>query len=100
MAGVYRRDQTEPTRVFRDIMKKLMSLAAVSALMLTAGEPQRPKILGVAHIAIFARDIEQSRAFYRDFLGFQEPYVLKNPNGFLSMTFFKINDRQYIELSP
>jgi catechol 2,3-dioxygenase-like lactoylglutathione lyase family enzyme len=81
-------------------MKRLMSLAVLSALMLTAGEPHRPKILGVAHIAIFAKDIEQSRAFYRDFLGFQEPYVLKNPNGSLSMTFFKINDRQYIELSP
>lgn len=80
-------------------MTKLMSLAALSALMLTAGEAHRPKILGLAHIAIFTKDLDQSRAFYRDFLGFQEPYVLKNPNGSLSMTFFKINDHQYIELS-
>lgn len=80
-------------------MTKLMSLAALSALMLTAGEAHRPKILGLAHIAIFTKDLDQSRAFYRDFLGFQEPYVLKNPNGSLSMTFFEINDHQYIELS-
>ena len=39
-------------------------------------------------------------AYYRDFLGFQEPYSLKNPDGTPSMTFFKINERQYIELFP
>jgi catechol 2,3-dioxygenase-like lactoylglutathione lyase family enzyme len=77
-----------------------MSMAVLSALMVTAAEPRRPKILGVAHIAIFAKDLERSRAFDRDFLGFQEPYVLKDHHGSLSMTFFKINDRQYIELSP
>ncbi len=60
----------------------------------------RPHINGLAHIAIYAHDIEKSRAFYRDFLGFTEPYSLKNPDGSLSMTFFKINERQYLELSP
>lgn len=81
-------------------MTRLITLAAVAATLLTAAEPQRPHILGVAHIGVFASDFEKSRAFYRDFLGYQEPYVLTNPNGSLSMTFFKINDRQYIELFP
>jgi lactoylglutathione lyase len=54
----------------------------------------------VAHISLFAHDYEKSRAFYRDFLGFEEPYSLKNPDGSPIMTFFKVNDRQYIELSP
>jgi catechol 2,3-dioxygenase-like lactoylglutathione lyase family enzyme len=56
--------------------------------------------LGVAHIAVFAADYEKSRAFYRDFLGFEEPYSLPKPDGTPSMTFFKINERQYIELFP
>ena len=60
----------------------------------------RPKIAGLAHISLYAHDFEKSRAFYRDFLGFEEPYSLKNPNGSPSMTFFKIDDRQFIELSP
>src|SRR5438309_4982101 len=30
----------------------------------------------------------------------EEPFSLKNPDGSPSMTFFKVNDRQYIELSP
>jgi lactoylglutathione lyase len=79
---------------------KWTSLPLAVCLALSAQSPARPKILCVANYAIFAHDFEQSRAYYKDFLGFQEPYSLKNPDGTPSMTFFKINDRQYIELSP
>ncbi len=65
-----------------------------------AQTPQRPPIVGISHIAIYAHDYQKSRAFYGEFLGFQEPYSLKNPDGSPSMTFFKINDRQVIELFP
>jgi catechol 2,3-dioxygenase-like lactoylglutathione lyase family enzyme len=57
-------------------------------------------VLGVAHIALFVSDIERSRAFYKDFLGFAEPFSLPKPDGSLSLTFIKINDHQYIELFP
>jgi lactoylglutathione lyase len=78
---------------------RLIGLCALAAIC-TAQEIPRPKILGVAHIAIFAADFEKSRAFYRDFLGFEEPYSLSKPDGTPAMTFFKINERQYIELFP
>ena len=68
--------------------------------LLMAAEPARPRILGVAHIALFASDYEKSKVFYRDFLGFEEPYSLNNADGTPSMTFFKINEKQYIELFP
>ena len=57
-------------------------------------------MLVVAHIALFVSDIEKSRAFYKDFLGFSEPFKLDKPDGSLSLTFIKVNDRQYIELFP
>src|SRR5689334_435535 len=60
----------------------------------------RPKITGVSHIALYCHDIEKSRAFYKDFLGFAEPYSLPNPDGTLHLTWIKINDRQTIELFP
>lgn len=72
----------------------------VSGLPLWGASPERPRILGVAHISLYAHDFEKSRAFYRDFLGFEEPYSLTKPDGTPSMAFFKINDRQFIELSP
>src|SRR5258708_1420972 len=75
-------------------------IALTSALTFAADAPQRPRITGVAHIALFVHDIEKSRAFYKGFLGFGEPFSLNKPDGGLSMTFIKVNDRQYIELSP
>jgi catechol 2,3-dioxygenase-like lactoylglutathione lyase family enzyme len=80
-------------------MKKLIALLALTPLLI-AQEPKRPRVLGVAHIALFVSDIEKSRAFYKDFLGFSEPFKLDKPDGSLSLTFIKVNDRQYIELFP
>ncbi len=77
-----------------------MIAALIPTVLLMGAEPVRPKIKGVAHIALFAHDYEKARAFYRDFLGFEEPYSLTNADGTPSLTFFKINERQYIELFP
>ena len=77
---------------------KWLPIALASASLVFAKDVPRPRITGVAHIGLFAHDYEKSRAFYRDFLGFEEPYDLKNPDGTPSMTFFKVNERQYIEL--
>ena len=81
-------------------MKRILWAVLVSAGLACAADLGRPEILGVAHISLFAHDYEASRAFYHEFLGFDEPYSLKKPDGSPSMTFFKVNDRQYIELSP
>ena len=75
-------------------------LCALCAFTAFGQAPQRPRITGVAHMALYVHDIERSRWFYKDFLGFGEPFQLDNPNGSLSLTFIKINDRQYIELFP
>jgi lactoylglutathione lyase len=67
---------------------------------MSAQTPERPHIVGISHYAIFAHDYEKSRAFYGEFLGFQEPYSLSKPDGSAIMTFYKVNDHQYIELYP
>jgi catechol 2,3-dioxygenase-like lactoylglutathione lyase family enzyme len=68
--------------------------------LLTFGDPHRPPITGVSHIALFVHDVEKSRLFYKDFLGFGEPFSLTNKDGSLRLTWIKINDRQTIELFP
>jgi lactoylglutathione lyase len=70
------------------------------AVMVSAREPQRPKITGVAHMALYVHDMDKSRAYYKEFLGYGEPFDLKNPDGSLALTFIKVNDRQYLELFP
>jgi lactoylglutathione lyase len=63
-------------------------------------EVARPRITGLSHIALYARDIDKSRAFYKNFLGFDEPYSIHDPDGKLHLTWIKINDEQTIELFP
>lgn len=65
-----------------------------------AGPNPRPRIVGLSHIALWVHDMQKTRAFYKDFLGYAEPYSLKNPDGSLHLTWMKINDRQTIELFP
>jgi lactoylglutathione lyase len=79
---------------------KVFALIALIAALAHAQELKRPAITGLAHVALYAKDIEKSRAFYKNFLGYGEPFSLNNANGSLSLTFIKINDRQYIELFP
>jgi catechol 2,3-dioxygenase-like lactoylglutathione lyase family enzyme len=93
--------RSHPLDVFRPAPRVLSYVCAMLAgVSGSHAQPIRPPIAGVAHIALLAHDLEQSREFYRQFLGFEEPYSLDNPDGSPSMRFFKVNDRQYIELSP
>ena len=49
-------------------------------------------------MALYVRDLEKARAFYKDFLGYEEPYALKRDDGSDRIAFIKINEDQYIEL--
>lgn len=63
-----------------------------------ANTVKRPQIKGVAHIAYYVSDMAKARAYYVDFLGFQEAFSLKNADGSEHVAFVKINDHQFIEL--
>lgn len=79
----------------------IMRSCALALLVSSLAVAELPfKVLGLSHIALLVSDVEQSRAFYKDFLGYDEPFKLDNKDGSLSLTFIKINDRQWIELFP
>jgi catechol 2,3-dioxygenase-like lactoylglutathione lyase family enzyme len=63
-------------------------------------QPQRPLIIGVAHIAFQVSDLTKARQFYGELLGYDEPFQIFNPDGKLALTYFKVNERQYIEIFP
>ena len=82
-------------------------LAASSFNSAAADSPEkavsRPAIVGVAHIGLRTDDMAAARKFYGDVLGFQEPFSLDKPaneGGGLLLTYFKVNDHQYIEVFP
>jgi catechol 2,3-dioxygenase-like lactoylglutathione lyase family enzyme len=63
-----------------------------------ADKLQRPPILGIAHMALYVGDLTKTRAFYKDLLGYAEPYAIKRDDGSDRIAFIKINEDQYVEL--
>jgi catechol 2,3-dioxygenase-like lactoylglutathione lyase family enzyme len=75
----------------------IVVLIAASLLFGQTG-PSRPRVLGIAHVAIYVSDLDKARGFYEDFLGFGSPFSLKLPDGKDWISFVKVNDEQYLEL--
>lgn len=63
-------------------------------------QPVRPHILGIAQISILTSDPDRARSFYKDFLGFDEAFSQDHDDVSISSVFIKVNDYQYIEITP
>jgi catechol 2,3-dioxygenase-like lactoylglutathione lyase family enzyme len=76
--------------------------AAVATALLAAtfgaAQTADANLTGIAHVAIRVADLEQSRAFFSK-LGYQEAFAMDR-GGSPTEAFFKVNDRQFIELYP
>jgi lactoylglutathione lyase len=92
-------------------MNSTKSLAALTIGFVLAGglalrtapaaDPDtRPKVLGVAHLAVYVKYLEKTRKFYRDFLGYDEIFTLPPKGGGpgVRIAFYKVNDHQYFEI--
>src|ERR1700729_990736 len=75
-------------------------IALSSCALAQSTTPKRPDIVGVAHIGLKTNDLAAARLFYGHVLGYQEPFTLDKPSGGLMLTYFKVNDHQYIEVFP
>jgi catechol 2,3-dioxygenase-like lactoylglutathione lyase family enzyme len=82
-------------------MKYLLTAVLLASLsMAMADDVPRPHIIGISHIALYVHDMDKTLAFYKQFLGFDQPFSLTNEDGTLHLTWIKINDRQSIEIFP
>jgi len=80
-----------------------MASAALLPAPCPAGDtpaPRRPLITGLSHVALWVANLDRSRAFYKGYLGFDEPYTLPTKDGGVLLACIKINDRQSLELFP
>jgi len=81
----------------------ISALLTSESLAQTSTPVSRPAIVGVAHIGLKTDDMAAARKFYTGVLGFQEPFSLDKAPGEgtgLLLTYFKVNDHQYIEMFP
>jgi lactoylglutathione lyase len=76
----------------------LSILLLCTAALAAPGPTNGPRIEGIAHIAYYVTSADRARAYYENFLGFEEAFALKNQDGSDHIVCVKINDRQYIEL--
>lgn len=84
------------------MMKRFAILSLLIMLSMAASaadQPKRPQVLGVAHMSLNVSDLANARAFYKNFLGYDEPYALKGDDSTDRVAFIKINENQYIELA-
>ena len=82
----------------RNVLSVLSLIAA--GLSPAAGESaSRPPIVGVANIWVKTANPETSRNFYERVLGLQQAFTLKRP-GRPGVACYKVNDRQYVLVSP
>ena len=77
---------------------KLLTGIWITSSLFAQEAPPRPKILGVAHLAIYVKDLAKARRFYEDFLGFAEPFTLPKKDGGVRIAFVKVNEEQYFEI--
>ena len=84
----------------RDAMKNrwlsILSMAFLFAALLPA---QTNQITGIAHIAYRASDLDKEVAFFQK-LGFEQAFANTSPDGKVTQSFIKVNDRQFIEVYP
>jgi lactoylglutathione lyase len=82
----------------------VIGLGFFAALLAVVGSSKpvthRPPIIGIAHIGLKTDNLAAAREFYGHTLGFQEPFTVDKPTGGLMLTYFKVNDHQYIEVFP
>jgi catechol 2,3-dioxygenase-like lactoylglutathione lyase family enzyme len=52
------------------------------------------------HVGFWVKDIQKSRAFYGNYLGLAEPYVLNYPSGALQMVALEIREGESVFLFP
>jgi catechol 2,3-dioxygenase-like lactoylglutathione lyase family enzyme len=90
--------------------KEMLSLSASSGLRASilgslcmllcapAVNAQSPPLAGIAHVAFRVTDLEKSRAFYQA-LGFEQ-FLEFGSDGKTTVSYMKVNDRQFIELYP
>jgi catechol 2,3-dioxygenase-like lactoylglutathione lyase family enzyme len=85
---------------FRCLAISAVFAGAFASALTAQTTVKRPAIVGVAHIGLKTSDIAAARNFYGRDLGFQEPFTLDKATGGLMLTYFKVNDHQYIEVFP
>src|SRR5262245_27214052 len=57
-------------------------------------------VVGIANVTFKVSDVAKARAYYAGVLGLPKAFEIKDAAGKVASAYFKINDDQYIEITP
>lgn len=77
----------------------ILGMLPCSALLASDARAERPRILGISHVALRVSGIARSRSFFLEFLGYTALSPASAQDGSTGLL-IAVNDRQYIELRP
>src|SRR5438128_2648519 len=77
-------------------MRRVLLFVLLSCFLCAEDLP----ITGISHVGFKVSNLEKARSFYTGVLGYEEAFALKDAAGKTTLAFFKVNDDQYIEISP
>src|SRR5204862_4282228 len=78
---------------------RLFTGILIASALVAQDAPPRPNVLGVAHLAVYVKDLAKTRQFYEEFLGYGEPFTLPNKDKTgTRIVFVKVNNHQYFEI--
>ena len=79
----------------------LVRTCCLTAVMVILGHAaERPKIVGIANIAVKVDNLDEARKFYSGVVGMAEAFQTKDSGVAGDLACFKVNDHQYVEVSP
>ena len=95
-------------------MRMLRLVTLLTVVVLTITKPALPQmsssdgaiasetvpLVGIANITFKVSDLDKARAYYQGVLGLPEAFDIKDASGKTISAYFKINDDQYIEVTP
>ncbi len=76
----------------------VLMTAVVVCASVSIASAQSTDLMGIAHVALRVNDLQKSRDFYNT-MGFEEAFSFTDA-GKVSVSYVKVNDRQFIELVP
>ena len=77
-------------------------IVAISILLAVTASvfAQEVPVVGIANVTFKVSDLSKARAYYEGVLGMTKAFEIKDGSGKTTSVFFKVNDDQFIEVTP
>ncbi len=85
---------------FQTLMSLSRFLAMILMLSVSLAAAERARIVGIANIAVKVDNLDEARKFYSGVVGMDEAFATRDPEVTGELACFKVNDHQYVEVSP